>query len=147
MTRIIITLLITIISLLGNAQESKQETISVTKGVDITVVINKIANNKGKVYFTIFNSKDSFYKREFFQRVTGEIIDNKTEIVFKNIPEGIYAIICFHDANNNNQMDFENSMPIEDYGTSNNPMLMGPPQFQASKFEVNNNNLSLEIKF
>ncbi len=35
------------------------------------------------------------------------------------------------------KMDFEaNGMPKESYGVSNNKMLMGPPTWQESKFEI-----------
>jgi uncharacterized protein (DUF2141 family) len=44
-------------------------------------------------------------------------------------------------------MDFHlNGMPKEMYGTSNNVMNFGPPQWSDAKFEVANTPISLEIR-
>jgi uncharacterized protein (DUF2141 family) len=76
------------------------------------------------------------------------INNNISTVEFENIPEGTYAIVCFHDENNNGKMDFEsNGMPKENYGTSNNALSFGLPAFDNSKFEVKNDDLILEIKF
>ena len=147
MTRIIITLLVSILSLLVNAQESQEQLLDIKKGIDISVSVDNITSNKGKVYFTLYNSKDNFYQRMAFSKETGEIKENSSAVVFTNVPKGIYAIICFHDANDNKQIDFDGYMPIEDYGASNNSRSMGPPQFEAAKFEVENENLKFEIVF
>ena len=61
---------------------------------------------------------------------------------------GTYAILCFHDRNNNGKMDFkDNGMPMEDYGVSNNVMSFAPPSYQDAKFDLGDKDLSLEIKF
>jgi uncharacterized protein (DUF2141 family) len=147
MLRIIITLLISILSFLVKAQETNQELTNQKKGVDIVVSISKIRNNNGKVYFALFNSKENFYERISFQKQEGTIKENQTQITFKDVPEGEYAITCYHDANDNHKLDFEGYMPTEDYGSSNNPQSFGPPQFEVSKFKVDSENLKFEIKF
>ena len=54
----------------------------------------------------------------------------KLTLIFENVLPGEYAISALHDANDNQRMDFQaNGMPIENYAMSNNPMLMGPPNF------------------
>ena len=79
--------------------------------------------------------------------IQGKIKDGKIEVVFKNIPEGDYAIMVVHDENANNKMDFElNGMPKEAYGMSNNNMSYGPPIFEDAKFNVTDENLDLEIR-
>lgn len=37
-------------------------------------------------------------------------------------------------------------MPKENYGISNNNMSYGPPVWQEAKFEVNSENLEMEIR-
>ncbi|REH50543.1 uncharacterized protein DUF2141 [Tenacibaculum gallaicum] len=76
------------------------------------------------------------------------IIKGKSTVVFEKIPDGEYAIICFHNKNSNNRMDFEpNGMPLEDYGASNNNLLrFDPPQYKAAKFLVKDKNVSFDIK-
>ncbi len=147
MTRIIITLLVSILSFLANAQETKTDISTSEEGITISVTIPKIATNKGKVYFALFNSNEGFVQRVAYKIAIGEIKENKTEVLFKNIPKGEYAITCYHDANENKKMDFDGMMPVEDYGSSNNPQLFGPPQFEASRFEVSETDLQFEIRF
>ena len=70
------------------------------------------------------------------------------QVRFEDIPSGVYAITCYHDANENGRMDFSsNGMPEEDYGTSNNAGKFGPPRFSDSKFEVKDKDLTFEIVF
>lgn len=147
MTRIIIIVLVSILSFLANAQESHRKQLVSDNGVTIHVNIPNITSDKGKVYFSLYNSKDSFIRRIPFQNTEALINKKKTEAFFKNVPEGTYAIICYHDVNDNKKMDFDGFMPIEDYGSTNNPKSFGPPQFDASKFEVVKTNLTFEIRF
>ena len=77
-----------------------------------------------------------------------KIKDGISIVEFKDITPGEYAVICYHDKNNNDKMDFAtNGMPLEDYGASNNVMNFGPPTFDNTKFTVSNKNVSLDIKF
>ena len=147
MTRIALTILISLLSFLGKAQETQNDANTPVKGITIDVTVPKIATNTGKVYFALYDSNNAFLQRIPFQKATGEIKDNTTTISFVNVPKGTYAITCFHDANDNQQMDFVQMRPVEDYGTSNNPQLFGPPQFDLAKFDVSDTNLTFEIKF
>ena len=77
-----------------------------------------------------------------------EIKEGISEVKFVNILPGEYAVVCYHDKNNNGKMDFTtNGMPLEDYGASNNVMNFGPPTFENAKFNVSDKNVYLEIKF
>jgi uncharacterized protein (DUF2141 family) len=117
------------------------------KTFTIEVSVPKIANEKGKVLFGLYTSAENFNKRNALQNITGTIENNSTKVTFKNVPAGSYAIACYHDANDNNKMDFDGYMPIEDYGMTNNVMQMGPPQFNDGKFELTDKDLIFEIKF
>lgn len=124
---------------LSNAQE--------TKGQTITVTIDNISNDNGKVHFSL-HTADTFMKGAGVQSAVSKIENGKVTITFKNVISGSYAILAFHDANNNNIMDFEdNGMPIEDYGASNNSMSYGPPQFAESKFDIAKEDLEIKIRF
>jgi len=115
--------------------------------VSITVSINNISNNNGKVIVAL-HTADTFMKGPGTQNLESTITDGQVSFTFKNVAPGSYAIMALHDENENNRMDFEdNGMPLENYGTSGNDMSMGPPSFELSKFEVTNENLDLNIKF
>lgn len=112
----------------------------------ITVSIENVTSDEGKVGFALY-TKDNFMGKPV-QGTEGKIKDGKTTVVFENVTPGEYAIICYHDKNNNNKLDFAaNRMPLEDFGASNNNMSFGPPQFEDAKFAVSDKNVSLEIKF
>jgi len=129
-------------AILAQTQENNQ----IIEGNTVKVSVVNALNDNGTVAFAFYN-KENFMKAPLFSK-SSDIVNGISTVIFENIPEGEYAVICFHDSNSNNQMDFqENGMPKESYGTSNNAMNFGPPQFDNSKFLVNNEDLILEIKF
>lgn len=118
-----------------------------TEGVTITVSIDNIVNDNGKVMVAL-HSKDTFMKGAGIKNQQSTIEDGKVFLAFKNVMPGTYAIMAMHDANDNNRMDFEsNGMPKESYGMSGNDMTMGPPNFESAKFVVVDKSLDFTIKF
>ena len=112
----------------------------------ITATVINATSNKGKISFALYN-KTTFLKQPI-KALTAKIENGKSTITYEEIENGEYAIVCYHDKNNNDKMDFApNGMPIEDYGASNNIMAMGPPMFDDAKFVVGDKDVSLEIKF
>ena len=118
-----------------------------TKGQDVTITIENISNGRGHVVIGL-HTADTFMKTEALQQTAAKVKDGKVIYTFKNVTPGNYAILALHDENDNKRMDFEpNGMPLESYGLSNNPMLMGPPTFTDGKFEVTDKNVEITIKF
>ena len=112
----------------------------------ITATVVNATSDSGKVSFELYN-KDSYMTKPL-QAKNAKIVDGKSVVVFENIEPGDYAVVCFHDKNDNDKMDFqENGMPMEDYGASNNIMSFGPPTYDNSKFTVDAESVKLEIKF
>lgn len=112
----------------------------------ITATVVNVLTSEGKVGFALYN-KDNFMKQPI-QAKEAKIVDGKSTVVFENVLAGEYAILCYHDKNNNDKMDFQpNGMPLESYGASNNVMNFGPPRFDDAKFKVSDKKVSLEIKF
>ncbi len=150
MLKIVVVMVVYFISLVGSAQtaESIEGKLDNLQTYQINVLVNKMGSNKGKVYFTLYDSEKSFLERAYVQGKQASIENGVAKVVFNNLSPKTYAIICFHDENDNKKMDFqENGMPIEDYGASNNVMNYGPPTFDDSKFELTNKDLTFEIKF
>ena len=116
------------------------------KNHTLEVSVANVLNNKGTVNFAVYN-KENFLKKPLLAK-KAEIENGKSTVIFNELPNGIYAVVCYHDENENGRLDFyENGMPIESYGSSNNVMNYGPPDFDSAKFEIGNNNVVLEIKF
>jgi len=116
-------------------------------GVTLTLTIDNVINDKGNVKMAL-HTVDTFMKGKGLENGQSEIKDGKVTITFENVKPGDYAVIAFHDENENNKMDFrDNGMPLESYGMSNNVMSFGPPQYEDAKFTIADKDLELNIRF
>lgn len=113
----------------------------------ITAIVVNATSDAGKVSYALYNKEN--FRMQPIQAKSSTINEGKSEVVFENVRIGEYAVICFHDKNNNDKMDFQpNGMPMEDYGVSTNNMnRFGPPMYDQIKFLVTDKDVSLEIKF
>jgi len=116
-------------------------------GQNITVKITNLDGNAGKVYVALYNSETTFLEKKYKSTIS-TIKDSSCEVVFENVPNGVYAISLFHDKNDNNKMDSNFlGIPKEDYGCSNNAKrFMGPPKWKDAKFKIQNNSVTQTIK-
>ena len=117
------------------------------KTLNIEVIVENISSADGSVLFGLY-TEDTFMKTKPNYSAKSEIVDGVAQITFEDIPEGTYAISCFHDENGNNKMDFEpTGIPKEAYGISNNKVnLYGPPIWVDSKFDTEGNEMKMNIK-
>jgi uncharacterized protein (DUF2141 family) len=137
--KLILTIALVLISAFCFAQEDK--------GITITVTIDNVKNDTGKVILSLHTS-ETFMKGKGVKDVETDIKDGKISVSFENVLPGDYAIMALHDENNNQRMDFkENGMPLESYGSSNNVMAFGPPIYDDAKFKVEGKDLKLNIRF
>lgn len=121
-------------------------TITAQEKGNITAEVVNASSDVGKIGFALYN-KETFMQVPI-QAKNEKIVEGKSMVTFENVDFGEYAIICYHDKNNNDRMDFApNGMPIENYGASNNVMTFGPPTFEGAKFVVSEKNVYLKIKF
>ena len=139
MKTLLVSFSLLICSLVVNAQSSEGNT--------ITVTIENAKNDQGSILVSLHNS-ETFMKGAGLQSAKGHIKDGKSTITLENVVPGEYAIMVLHDANDNQQMDFEpNGMPKESYGLSNNVMSFGPPSYADAKFNMGNEDLEMPIRF
>lgn len=113
----------------------------------VTVTISNVTSDEGSVVFALYNK--ATFRLKPLQSETGKIKNGKTTITFKEVVSGVYAIVCYHDKNSNDKMDFQpNGIPLEAFGASNNVIkLYGPPTFDDANFVVSDKDVSLKIKF
>ncbi|TXD82784.1 DUF2141 domain-containing protein [Subsaximicrobium wynnwilliamsii] len=112
----------------------------------ITVKIQNLSSNQGMVYVALYNAEATFLGKGIQSSKT--MVSNKScEVVFKNLPEGVYAVSFFHDENGNGKLDTNfMGIPKETYGCSNNAQgFMGPPKWSDAKFEMSNENIEQTI--
>ena len=85
-------------------------------------------------YFSPKEAQERYEKLNKKSKIENEM----ATVTFTNVPDGDYAVSCFHDEDDNGKLNmFMGMMPTEDYGTSNNaPANFGPPKWIDAKFEV-----------
>jgi uncharacterized protein (DUF2141 family) len=107
----------------------------------IFITIKGLHNNKGKVYVSLYNSEDGYptEPEKAFRKTSCMIHNNQCTLIFDNLPNGFYAIACYHDENDNGKFDFNFfHIPLEGSGASNNAIgVLGPPKFKDAKFYLN----------
>lgn len=106
----------------------------------IVARIGNVRNDRGVCQVCLFNNAASFNGDGGtpVQCVQAPVKDGLSEARFENIPPGAYAIMVFHDANNNRKLD-QNflGIPKEGYGASRNKLpFAGAPGFEENKFTV-----------
>ena len=108
----------------------------------IEVNMSGFDSNDGKAMVGLFVEEETFLRNPE-QSLSASITDQKSRVIFTNIPDGVYAVSVYHDENDNGEIDLlMGILPKEDTGTSNNPnTVMGPPKWEDAKFEVKNGEL------
>ena len=116
------------------------------KTYNLTVNIAGLSSSKGTLLIGVYNSKETFLKKQYkddFAKIT----DKKSTVIFTDLPKGEYAVSFVHDENDNKIMDTNFiGIPKEDYGCSNNATgFMGPPKYKDAKFLLDKDK-TIEIK-
>jgi uncharacterized protein (DUF2141 family) len=107
--------------------------------VDLTVRVQALKNGRGQVAVALFASASGFPQRE--RAIRGELArieGGRSQVTFRALRPGTYAVAILHDENENAKMDFNFlGMPLEGYGFSNDvSALFGPPSFERAAFRL-----------
>ena len=106
----------------------------------VDVTMTNFSNDDGVVKVGLYSNEGEWLEREF--KAEDSKITNKTaKVTFTNVPDGVYAVSCFHDEDNDGVFKmFMGMIPIEDYACSNGATgMFGPPEWNEAKFELKNN--------
>ncbi|MEN8225160.1 MAG: DUF2141 domain-containing protein [Bacteroidota bacterium] len=111
---------------------------------ELKVIIENIDPVEGKLYVGIYDHSEKYNfvygeSAVYSQVVTVEA--STQTIVFKDVPDGEFAITVFQDLNGNGKLDLrKGGIPTEPYGFSNNMNEhTGPPTYDRSKFYFTGN--------
>ena len=107
-------------------------------------------NKSGILNLAIYNNAEAYERSVngegrseggFFSGIDSFIELKESHKFIINVPEGIYAIALFVDANKNMKIDKNFlGIPKEQYGFSNNAMgTLSGPSFEQAKFQVKGN--------
>ena len=110
-----------------------------TSTYSLTVVMHNVNNRTGKLYIGLGNNQTSFMGESIQRKSIDVPASGEITVVFDGLAPGRYAVRVFQDLNGNQKMDFSGQMPAEPFGLSNVAMLMGPPDFDQSSFDLNEN--------
>lgn len=118
----------------------------------LTVKVVGARNAKGRIRVALFQGAEGFPENgsAALRREQADI-DTHTmsaEVVFRDVPQGAYAVSVLHDENVNGKLDkglF--GIPQEGYGASNNPeKKMRAPRFDEARFSFSAPEQTIEIK-
>lgn len=125
MKLILLSLFMSLLALGGRSQNT------------VTVTVEGFGSNEGTVRVGLYNQAGDFLERAY-RAHTSEISEKTATVTFKDIPDGTYAISCYHDEDNDGELDMIlGLMPSEDYGCSNGARgLFGPPKWEDAKFKL-----------
>lgn len=116
-------------------------------GATVTVIIENVLSDNGTILGGL-HTADTFMKGPGVESAIASASTGEVTLTFENVAAGTYAIMVMHDANDNKQMDMEaNGMPKENYGTSGEMNLYGPPSFDSAKFELTGEDQEFRIRF
>lgn len=114
----------------------------------LIITVPNINPVQGEIQVSIFNSKTSFLKENKEYKIYRFKADKTVgKFVINDLAKGEYALIIYHDKNNNKEMDRSMlGIPKEGFGFSKNfkPQLSGPSFGDCS---INlNADLAIDIK-
>lgn len=117
---------------------------------NIAVKVSGINKDGEKILAALFVSEKGFpaSPEKAFKKARSTSKSGTAELVFTDVPSGIYAIALFQDSNGDEKLNTNFlGIPKEGYGVSNNVRnLFGPPSFTESSFQHTYSKTEIRIK-
>ncbi|MBD77345.1 MAG: hypothetical protein CL840_00225 [Crocinitomicaceae bacterium] len=117
---------------------------------NLTITVNDLKNNVGRLQFTLYDTDGSIPDEHFEKyhlQLTSTITNNSSSVTFKQLPKGFYAINILHDENENGKIEKGWLLPLEGIGFSNltsiNPL--NRPSYKKAKFQLKKDT-TIEVK-
>lgn len=110
--------------------------ITLSQDYHLSVNVEGINSDEGKVLYTVFSGKDGFPNNAEKAIKSGITkIENGEAGIELELPKGEYAVMVFHDEDDNNELKTNwIGMPKEGVGNSNNHK--GIPSYKKSVFKL-----------
>ena len=114
--------------------------------LNVTIEINEVLPNQGKIIMAIFNSKDGYKKKIPYKALTIDSTST-TLLVDEILPNGEYVISMFQDKNGNGKLDtYIFGIPKEPIGITNYFKKGIPGGFNKLKIQINEDKMIIKIK-
>lgn len=105
----------------------------------LEVRIEGLRNNAGEVRIAL-HSPETDFPDGWSTAVAVKAVPPtgaRESVVFENVSPGPYALIAIHDEDGDGRMTKTwLGLPLEGFGTSNNPTFYGPPRYRAARIDV-----------
>ena len=113
------------------------------RGPALQVAVVGLRNDRGQVSCNLFTDPQQYPRGAAFKEVRASIHKGSALCVFTDVPAGKYAMVVYHDENENGHFDRNAfGMPMEGYGFSNNAApLFDAPNFTAAAFDYDGRRL------
>ncbi|WP_299213359.1 DUF2141 domain-containing protein [uncultured Aquimarina sp.] len=116
---------------------------------NIQVNVNGIDSKKGQIVFMLFNTDEGFPKEvnKAYKKGYVKQFSKSTSYTFENVPHGTYAVVIFHDENNDGEIESNFiGMPKERVGASNLTK-RSKPNFKKCAIELNGVEKVIDVVF
>jgi len=116
---------------------------------DLTVYVDEIRNDHGRLYVTLFNGASTWLDgKQSFKDDSAPAHPGRVSVTFHDVPPGHYAAVTFHDENGDTVMDYDLlGLPTEGYAFSNQARpFLSAPSFDRCAFEMGSQNAYISIK-
>lgn len=110
-----------------------QEKQNIAQGLEVTV--EGVRNSVGKVVVLIMDNRDAFKAYDYKTAVGYKEVPASTGSVqafFPNLNSGPYAVVAFHDENENSDLDVDGQVPSEGYTVSGARDAYDEPPFKRA---------------
>ena len=103
----------------------------------LTVTFSNVTKRTGMIYVGVVKDAADFEGISYRKTRVAVPASGEFQVSFDALPAGQYAVKVFQDLNENMKLDITDKTPTEPFGFSNVKMLMGPPSFAQSAFDLN----------
>jgi uncharacterized protein (DUF2141 family) len=107
--------------------------------LQLQVHVRGFKHARGHAIARLYRQGESVLAKTSFRRAQASIHDGRALCEFSELPAGAYALVVFHDENDNGQVDHKLGRPVEPLGFSNGftlSLLFGLPTFEKLRFEL-----------
>lgn len=107
-------------------------------GASLIVSVEDVHPGTGSVRVALYSDAAGFrHEERAVQVLSTPAVSDVITVVFDRLKSGRYAIVAYHDANDNKKLDLLlGFLPKEGWGLSNNPKIVVRPLFASSAIDV-----------
>lgn len=117
------------------------------RAANLTVEVHGVKPAEGAVRVALYAEPNGFRHEEHARSVLSVPASTPdVTVTFQDLLPGRYALIAYHDENDDKKLDLRFGMfPREGWGLSNDPEIIGPPRFEPSAFDIGSVNTTVAL--